>query len=40
VCVTAYHVTCGFQHGLEMKSRLDLVSNAVIHEVTLVTVIQ
>jgi len=22
-CVTAFHVTCGFKHGLEMKTVLD-----------------
>lgn len=33
LCVTAYHVTCGFQQGLDMKTRLDMATNAVIHEV-------
>ncbi len=35
LCVVAYHVTCGFQQGLDMKSKLDMVTNAVIHEVYL-----
>ena len=33
LCVTAYHVTCGFQQGLDMKTRLDMATNTVIHEV-------
>ncbi len=31
--MASFHVTCAFHHGLEMKSRLDMTSNGVIHEV-------
>lgn len=32
LCVIAYHVTCGFQQGLDMKSKLDMATNTVIHQ--------
>lgn len=31
-CVAAYHVTCAFKNGLEMKSKLDVANSGVVHE--------
>ena len=36
-CTVAYHVTCGFNHGLEMKTSPD--GTKVIHEVMFISVL-